>query len=295
MVNKSTLKNQFCELTGTSLSTAARYMDQADYNIAQAVDLYYNKHPSHAPLHASAKPSSNSYSAKLVAIYDKYKDVDNNEIIDIEGTIRYLEDLKIDPDNARALSLAFLLNSKKTGVFQRDCFLQVWSKYKIETLSAMSSFITKFHNDICYNRGEYYDLAGNSLRFKKLYDFTFGFLVESEGQKVLDLEIATGYWQLLLPIVVDAHLENQQVGEEKESIRAKVDERIMQWVEFLNSKPRKVISFDTWSMFLPFFQEVVLSDPWKFSGYDEMAAWPSKIDEYIEHLYDNDLLQNKEY
>lgn len=43
-------------------------------------------------------------------------------------------------------------------------------------------------------------------------------------------------------------------------------------------------------MFYLFLKEVVLPDPENFKDYDEMAAWPSIVDEYIEYLRDTNLL-----
>ncbi|KAI3402828.2 DCN1 [Candida oxycetoniae] len=267
------MMNQFCELTGTSITTAGRYLESGNYDIARAVDLYYSKHPGEK--HDSVDP-------KLVAIFDSYKDSNNPDIIDIDGTIRYLEDLKIDPDDPKSLTLAFLLKAPKVGEFQRDSFINSWQFYNITSLKEMSQFVANFHRDILQGVN-LKDIDGEPVTFKRLYNFTFRFLLEAENQKVLDVALAVSYWQLLLPLVPGFPNGN-------ESLRSKINERISNWFDYLNAKPKKVISFDTWSMFLPFFQEVIITDPYKLSNYDEMAAWPSKIDEYVEYLYDNNFL-----
>lgn len=313
-------------MTSTSTSTAARYLDQTNYNIAQAIDLYYSKHSNYSrPANGSTnsntattttttrgapKPAENS---ALVAIFDAYKDPSNDQIIDIDGTLKYLEDLEIDPDDPKSLTLAFLFKSRKVGEFQRESFLQVWQNYKIADIAEMSKFITKFHNDLIKGRGEYHDIVtGQELNFKKLYEFAFTFLLETENQKVLDVDLAISYWQLLLPLVINQHFETTQDESENgankatDVLRSEVNDRVNNWYDFLTTSSsstttttttttsRKVISFDTWSMFLPFFQEVILTDPHSLKGYDEMAAWPSKVDEYVEYLYDNNLLKESQ-
>ncbi|KAI5961587.1 DCN1 [Candida pseudojiufengensis] len=291
MVNKTQLKNQFCDLTSTSTSTASRYLEASNYNLANAVDAYYDKHGNNNSKTNGKK--SKSIDPKLIKIYEKYKDPSNPEQIDIDGTLNYLEDLKIDPDDPKSLFLAFLLKSPKTGVFKRDEFLNIWQHYKINSISQMKTFLNEFYEDILYNRGNYTSIEDNEgeeeiLNFKKLYDFTFKFLIESENQKVLNIELAIEYWKLLLPLLIESYSVEQL-----DLNKSKIQERINQWFEFLknyDSNKRKIITFDTWSMFYNFLIEILFNDPLNFKNYDEMASWPSKIDEYMEYLNDNNLI-----
>ncbi|KAI5968137.1 DCN1 [Candida margitis] len=295
MTNKSALKNQFCELTGTSTTTAGRYLDASKYNLEQAVDAYFEKHSS-----KSTNPKSNGKSAtsttsntnkNLIAIFEKYKDANNPDVIDIDGTLKYLEDLKIDPEDPKSLTLAFLLKAPSVGVFEKNKFLTTWQHYNIHDIAKMSSFLNKFHDDVLHNKGIYNDIETDEVvDFKHLYDFAFGFLKESENQKVLDIDLAISYWKLLLPLITSVYLAKNESTTETDTAN-QVEERVQNWYDFLTtSNPRPVITFDTWSMFYLFFLEVILPDPRKLSNYDEMAAWPSKMDEYVEYLSDNSLI-----
>ena len=292
-VNKSALKSQFCELTNTSTTTAGRYLDASKYNLEQAVDAYYNKHATKSSSKSNSKANGKSGSSdksQLNTIFDQYKDPNNSEVIDIDGTLKYLEDLNMDPDDPKSLTLAFLLKSPLVGVFEKDKFISTWKHYKIYDVKAIAKFLDTFHEDVLYDKGTYSDIDTDEvIDFKQLYDFTFGFLKESENQKVLDIDFTISYWRLLLPLITTVYFTKQESTKDED--KAKVEERVQNWFDFLsNSNPRPVITFDTWSMFYLFFLEVILPDPYKLSNYDEMAAWPSKMDEYVEYLSDNGLL-----
>jgi len=288
------LKNQFCELTGTSTTTAGRYLDASKYNLEQAVDAYFTKHASKSSPNSKSNGKSSSpfsFAKHLIAIFDQYKDANNPEVIDIDGTLKYLEDLGIDPDDPKSLTLAFLLKSPLVGVFKKDKFLTIWQHYEVHDVKAMAEFLNHFHENVLHDKGSYSDLETNEvIDFKQLYDFTFGFLKESENQKVLDIDLTISYWKLLLPLITSVHFARNN-SDSNEDDKAKIDERAQNWYDFLsNSNPRPVITFDTWSMFYLFFLEVIIPDPYKLSNYDEMAAWPSKMDEYVEYLSDNNLI-----
>ncbi|KAI5968887.1 DCN1 [Candida theae] len=292
MVNKSALKNQFCELTGTSTTTAGRYLEASKYNIDQAVDSYFTKHASKSSPNSKSngKSASSNTDKHLVSLFDEYKDANNPNVIDIDGTLKYLDDLQIDPDDVKALTLAFLLKSPSVGVFERDKFISIWQHYKIHDIKSMRKFLDKFHQDVLYDKGSYTDLdTDKAVDFKQLYDYTFAFLKESDNQKVLDIDLTISYWKLLLPLITTVYFTKNETP--ANGNKDKVEERVNNWFDFLsNSNPRPVITFDTWSMFYLFFLEVVLPDPYKLSNYDEMAAWPSKVDEYVEYLSDNSLI-----
>lgn len=228
----------------------------------------------------------------MTDLFTKYKSSDDENIIDVDGTINYLEDLELSPEDIKALSLAYLLKAPKMGTFTKERFTGIWQYYKVFDLNGMKKFINKFHNDLVNNNNnmEYIDLdTSENLSLQGMYNFTFGFLMEVENQRLLDTETAIDYWKLILPIVTESYLHEITPIDEDEFV-ANVNTRSQQWFDFLVEENKKAITFDTWSMFYLFFKEVVLDDPTNFKNYDEMAAWPSFMDEYIEFLYDKELL-----
>ncbi|RCK64744.1 Defective in cullin neddylation protein 1 [Candida viswanathii] len=295
MSNKGRLQTQFAELTGVTAATAKKYLEGARYDLARAVDTYYDRHPNKASAGSVGTPAEKSdpkATAALNAVFDGYKDPNDTNQIDIDGTLRYLEDLQITPEDLSSLTLAYLLKSPKMGIFLRDSFIKVWEFNRCIDIASMRAFLTKFHNSLINGEQTYTDaLTGEPATFQKLYDFTFKFSLELEHQKVLDFDISIEYWRLLIPVIVSQYIkENNPMDEEYES---KVDARVEQWFTFLTDSEyitKKSISHDSWSMFYLFLKEVVLPDPENFKDYDEMAAWPSIVDEFIEYLRDTQLL-----
>lgn len=98
--------------------------------------------------------------------------------------------------------------------------------------------------------------------FKPFYQYCFHYSLSGEGvreKKVLSLEFAISAWRVVLkerPLFVD------------------------DWISFLEQSNRKAINKDTWDLFLD-FQRQVKPD---FSNYDPAGAWPSTIDEFVEHM-----------
>lgn len=214
---------------------------------------------------------------KLVAIYETYKDPKDPNHIDIDGTITYLDDLGIESDDPKALMLAYYLQSPSVGVFNKSSFLSQWQLQKINSLVAMKKFIDKLYEILINNQGnQNISIDGVEVSFENFYNFTFDFLMTNENQKLLDLETAVDYWKLLLPLI---------------STNEQVTTRFNQWYDFIAQECKRAISKDSWSMFYLFIEEIVLKDPLTFKDYDEMAAWPSIIDEYIEYLREHELLQ----
>jgi DCN1-like protein 1/2 len=214
---------------------------------------------------------------KLVEIFDKFADPSDPQKIDINGTMNYLASLKIEPEHPKALFLAYLLNSPSVGVFERQSFLSQWALVKCTSLKQMTTYIDTFYDDIIAGKST---VVINQRRasFQNLYNFTFGFLMELQNQKLLDVELAIDYWKLLFPLIIDDNT---------------VLKRLDQWYGFVQTVHKRSFSKDSWSMFYLFVEDIMKSDPVAFSQYDEMASWPSVIDEFIEYLRENDLLAEK--
>lgn len=214
----------------------------------------------------------------LVKIYQKYQDSQDPDHIDIDGTLAYLLDLGIESDDPRALVLAYYLQAPSIGVFNKNSFLSQWQQQKVTNLLEMKSFIDKIYKIIVTNDTNHSITINDQLiNFENFYNFTFDFLMVNENQKLLDLATAVDYWKLLLPLLSqDEHVLT----------------RFNQWYDFISQEYKRSISKDSWSMIYLFIQDILMKDPINFSGYDEMAAWPSVIDEYIEYLRENNLLHS---
>lgn len=226
----------------------------------RAVSAYYND-PSATSKHSLPK---NSSLEKLLAIFDKYKDP-QTEIILIDGTLAYLEDLDIDPENCLSLILAWLLKSPQTGEFHRNDFVQAWAQAGVTDITQMKSYIEAKHQK----------LISSPTEFANLYNFVFVFIKDADPRvKLIDYLDAISYWQLLFAQCL---------------FFTPSSKRLEQWYSFVEESKRG-ISRDLWEMFYKFVLEVINTDPENLSDYDEMSAWHSMMDEFVEWLEDSSLL-----
>lgn len=113
---KRQLRDQFIDFTHTTSAIAEQFLKSTNYDLELAINEYY----------LSYQPSTERKdNKKLAAIFDKYKDPDS-DIIGIDGTIKYIEDLGYEPEDKVALALAEFLESPSAGVFERKSFILKW-------------------------------------------------------------------------------------------------------------------------------------------------------------------------
>lgn len=200
--------------------------------------------------HTTGYQNSGSGAKKLGAIFDNYKEDDTK--IGIDGTIQYIEDLGYDPENKVTLALAEFLESPSMGVFNKNPFIIKWGSVQATTLTDMQKYVKDLETS----------LSKDTAYLKQVYRFTFTFLLE-DGQKTLPLETAADYWRLLFS-------DNQYT------------DKVSRWIAYLEAEWKQPISKDVWNMFFVFLQEWISDD--NLDNYDENAAWPSLIDEFVENF-----------
>lgn len=204
---------------------------------------------------------------KLDIIFDIYKNPENDQEIDINGTMSYLEDLKIEPEDPKSLVLAYFLNSPSMGVFKRKDFHKQWTSVNVTSIQSMRKFLDRYQQNI-----------GLLLDFQKMYNYTFDFASEL---RLLDYESAIEYWQLLFPMMIFG----------REDAQPEIQTRLDQWYKFISTEYKRPLSKDSWTMFYSFVSEIIFDDPVDLRNYSEMSSWPSVVDEYVEYLRENELLK----
>eukprot|EP01114_Cavostelium_apophysatum_P003609 TRINITY_DN1360_c0_g2_i2.p1 TRINITY_DN1360_c0_g2~~TRINITY_DN1360_c0_g2_i2.p1 ORF type:complete len:181 (-),score=34.69 TRINITY_DN1360_c0_g2_i2:455-997(-) len=95
-------------------------------------------------------------------------------------------------------------------------------------------------------------------KFKDFYRFSYHF-ARVETRKQIDKDIAIMLWKAILtdrfPLIT-------------------------LWINFLEQAPQKTITLDAWSVFLDFVYLINSG-----GSYDPDAAWPTLIDEFVEHCH----------
>lgn len=104
--------------------------------------------------------------------------------------------------------------------------------------------------------------------YTKVYEYTFQ-LAKTGNQKVINVETASAYWELLFTSPLSAVNWNTPSSSWSEW-----------WIEFLNNEWKKSVNKDVWKQTLKFAQ-LTLQDE-AISFWNEESSWPSVIDEFVE-------------
>lgn len=103
------------------------------------------------------------------------------------------------------------------------------------------------------------NMMGDFSEFSNFYDFVF-LMCRENGQKNITVSKAIAAWKLVL------------VGRFR---------LLNQWCDFVEKNQRYNISEDTWRQVLAFSRCVHEN----LEGYDPEGAWPTLIDDFVEHMY----------
>ena len=197
---------------------------------------------------SSKEPSE----SKIVIMFEQYKNPEEDAIL-AEGVEQFCKDLNVRPEEFRVLVLAWKFNAETMCRFTRTEFIAGCKSLKADSIKGIQS---KFNDMLKEVRAP--------DTFKEFYRWTYKFGLDyDQGQRTLPTDIAIGLWQLVFTQQPPAILGR--------------------WLAFLDSHPEiKGIPRDTWDMFLHFVEQVG-SD---LSNYDDTEAWPSLLDDFVEHEND---------
>ncbi|XP_067671259.1 DCN1-like protein 3 [Haliotis asinina] len=191
--------------------------------------------------------------SKVIAMFDMYKDSEDDDVILAEGVEKFCEDLDVKPEEFIVLVIAWKFQADQMCRFTRDEFINGCRNLKCDSLKSIRSKFPELLSEV-----------ENKQSFKDLYRWTYKFGLDSDtGQRTLQTEMAMSLWKLVFsqhePLLLD------------------------HWLEFL-SKHQNIrgIPRDTWDMFLNFTEQVGED----LTTYDDTEAWPSLFDDFVE--FEND-------
>ncbi|EKC98435.1 hypothetical protein A1Q2_07449 [Trichosporon asahii var. asahii CBS 8904] len=166
-------------------------------------------------------------------------------------------ELGIDPSSDSVLfCLASDLGSKATGEWAKEPFVQGWLEID-PSLAKMKAALPGLRKK----------LNSNPAYFKKVYMHTFD-LCKAPGARSLTLE--TGRLFKLPPGAASSTQTDEPPAFDGDDLEM--------WLEFQRERG-KAVSKDTWSLFIDFLRTIDK----QYKEYDEEAAWPSTIDDFVEY------------
>ena len=194
------------------------------------------------------------------AVYKKFADPDDPEVISMEGIETLCKEVGITDvaEDVRSLVLCYKLGActvevagkPKPGCIKHEEFTKAMKSLNKSSVADLAKMLPSLDPGFM-----------EASEFKNFFSFVHKFSREENTQKkFLDRDFVVA----LLPIVLDKsrapHLDK--------------------FLEFLNTLPESAtISADQWTSFLHFNEAVTLD----LEGYDaENGAWPLILDDYVE-------------
>mmetsp|Transcript_37086 Transcript_37086/g.82489 ORF Transcript_37086/g.82489 Transcript_37086/m.82489 type:complete len:249 (-) Transcript_37086:1223-1969(-) len=184
----------------------------------------------------------------IESLFMKYKGK-NSDMIEAEGVAQFCEDLGVDPADIVMLVISFYMNAATMCEYSKEEFTGGLVKMSTDSLDKLKRKLPEL-------RGE----LKNDDKFRDVYNYAYLFSRE-KGQKCVQLDTAIAMWQLLFS------------GEREWKL-------IGAWSDFLQKHHKHAISKDTWAQLYE-FAKLIKPD---FSNFDEAAAWPWLIDEFVSHM-----------
>lgn len=168
---------KFISLTQTGEQTAIYCLQANDWKLDRASDNYF------AQPHAYYRELDTK---KVDQLFHKYKDPSDPTKISSDGVVRFLDDLKLDPDSKLVLIIAWKFRAETQCEFSREEFVNGFNDLGVDSIDKLKAKLPQLEKEL-----------QDPNKFKDFYQFTFNYAKE-HAQKGIDLDMAIAYWNIVL-------------------------------------------------------------------------------------------------
>eukprot|EP01088_Endostelium_zonatum_P005456 TRINITY_DN1709_c0_g1_i1.p1 TRINITY_DN1709_c0_g1~~TRINITY_DN1709_c0_g1_i1.p1 ORF type:complete len:295 (+),score=90.95 TRINITY_DN1709_c0_g1_i1:209-1093(+) len=182
-------------------------------------------------------------------------ELNNKEYITQEGLGQFCKDLGIDEDDSVLFILAYLFKIEDISLgFSKEEFINGFEKYKLDTLDKIRSYLPEF-------RKELEDFKSES--FKDIHRWGFDFAKTEKEHRIVDKE------SVIVMLALIWQNKNWHIT------------KFVEYLKCLDSETSvKALNLDQWMSLYDF---CISTDP-DLSNFDQNAAWPCIIDDYVEWI-----------
>jgi DCN1-like protein 3 len=200
---------------------------------------------------SSSNPNSNSNSIdRRLQLFKHYSNDD--EIMSVDGILRFCSDLSIEPDCYEVLLFCFVCRAKQMYSLTKDEFICGLKTLGNHVDNLVDLRTTLFNYDVLPYENEFY-----------IWTYHYGLI---DGQRCVTTQNAISLWRLFY----SKNIEKPQIFD--------------RWLNYLeqdvNNEIPKTITCDTWTIFPQFAKFIQLNG---YEAYDDNEAWPCLFDGFVEY------------
>lgn len=201
---------------------------------------------------SSGNVNTSASADRRVQLFKHYASAVDDDLMPLDGILRFCKDLSLEPDCYEVLLFCFLCRAKQMYSLTKDEFLLGLKTLGNPVDSLLDLRAALFNYDVQPFENEFYN-----------WTYHYGLI---DGQRCVTTPNAISLWRLYYskgvakPFILDSwlHYLEQDVS---------------------NEIP-KTITCDTWTIFPQFAKFIQLNG---FEAYDDNEAWPCLFDGYVEH------------
>ena len=186
------------------------------------------------------------------------------DIIQIDGAMRYLEDIQVQLDEVACMGICEMLGAPTMGQFTRENFLSGWRGVgppPCDTIQRQTSHAASLRISLTQDR----DL------FKRVYRYAF-VISRPEGSRNLPMDSALDVWKLFFTSANGGIKWN-----------TKDVPWLDWWLDFYTTKVKRPVNKDLWEQTGELVQKT-MEQGRDLSWWSEEGSWPIAVDEFVEYV-----------